>query len=191
MVMFHSFFLCLPGRVTINHYPFFTIHSPLLTIKSYKITNLKNHHSPSSGHLRVQRCQCPLVPLGSSAPGFSTMMMIQNDPSMGKWWENDDPSKPFFWTVFFWQKKIRTFFWENDPSKPLIFLAQFSDKAIIPNIFLMAVAHHWLHRRWPVWPAKVPRCCEWTPPIQPVNSTIHYGNIMGIYIYIYIHIVRI
>ena len=143
--------------------------------------------SPSSkitirqkGHLRVQRCQCPLVPLGSSAPGgFSTMMMIQNDPSMGKSWENDgkimgkswenDPSKPFFWTVFFGKKK--------------------SDKATIPNIFLMAVAHHWLHRRWPVWQAKVPRCCEWTPPIQPVNSTIYNGNIMGIYIYI--HIVRI
>ena len=78
--------------------------------------------SPSSkitirqkGHLRVQRCQCPLVPLGSSAPGgFSTMMMIQNDPSMGKSWENDgkimgkswenDPSKPFFWTVFLGKK---------------------------------------------------------------------------------------
>jgi len=74
---------------------------------------------------------------------------------MGKSWENHGKIMGKSWEN---QGKIMGKSWENHGKMihqnhffELFFLAKKkSDKATIPNIFLMAVAHHWLHRRWPV-----------------------------------------
>jgi hypothetical protein len=116
--------------------------------------------------------------------------MIQNDPSMGKWWENDDPSKPFFWTVFFLAKKNQNFF-----------LGKWSIKTInfFGSIFRQSHNSEYIPhgRGTSLAPSPMASVTGEGSTVLRMNSTnsacqLHhtlweyYGNI-----YIYIHIVRI